>query len=117
MAAFEPVRGVLAPPTHRPATTAAADLALAAAEVGPGAAREGPGRARVEPVSSGKGVPGGRADRLDRLPAAERAAIVAKALAPASVAGTIDREAFPEMGDITLHGVQRDHWAAPPRTA
>ncbi len=70
-----------------------------------------PPDAEVELVYWGKGVPGGRADRLDRRPAAGRAALVVKALAPASVAGTIDRKAFPEIGDVLVSGGSRYHHA------
>ena len=70
-----------------------------------------PPDAEVELVYWGQGVPGGRADRLDRLPAAGRTAVVVKALAPASVSGTIDRKAFPEIDHVLLSGGSRFHRA------
>lgn len=58
--------------------------------------------AEVELVYWGKGVPGSRVDRLDKRPAAERTALVVKALASATVAGTIDRKVYPEFESIQL---------------
>ena len=58
--------------------------------------------AEVELVYWGNGVPGGRVDRLDKKPAAERTALVVKAVASATVTGTIDRKAYPEFESIQL---------------
>ncbi len=68
--------------------------------------------AEVELVYWGKGVPAGRVDRLDKRPAAERAALVVKALASASVSGTIDRKAYPEFESIQLNDGTRSFRAA-----
>lgn len=59
--------------------------------------------AEVELVYWGKGVPAGRVDRLDKRPAADRAALVVKALASATVSGTIDRNAYPEIESVQLN--------------
>ena len=70
---------------------------------GPGGAFEFkgvPDGAEVELVYWGAGLPGTRVDRLERLTAAERAALEVHAVATATVVGTIDAKAFPETSEV-----------------
>lgn len=63
-----------------------------------------PDGAEIELAYWGKGIPEGRADRLERLTAAERTTLVVRAPAPARLAGTIDRAAFPVVNSVRLVG-------------
>jgi hypothetical protein len=66
-----------------------------------------PSDAEIELVYWGKGIPSGRVDHLETLPAKERASLEVKALAPARITGTIDRKVFPEIGMIQLSSSSR----------
>lgn len=66
-----------------------------------------PGDVELELVYWGKGIPPGRADRLDALSAKDLGNLEIGALAPARIAGTIDRKVFPEFNSIQLSGNSR----------
>jgi protocatechuate 3,4-dioxygenase beta subunit len=66
-----------------------------------------PGDVELELVYWGKSVPAARMDRLEALTAKDRANLEIKALAPARIAGTIDRKVFPKFSSIQLSGMHR----------
>ena len=64
--------------------------------------RDVPADAEYELLYSGKGIPRGRMDHLEKLPENERLHLVVKALAPARLVGTIDRQAFPKLQAVSV---------------
>jgi hypothetical protein len=70
-----------------------------------------PGDVEIELVYWGKGIPPARIDHVETFSAKERANLVIKALAPARIAGKINRDAFPEFSSIQLSGMSRFYQA------
>ena len=61
-----------------------------------------PADAELELAFWGKGFPRFRMANLQKLPESERGKLVAKALAPARMVGTIDRQAFPLIRGLSI---------------
>jgi hypothetical protein len=70
-----------------------------------------PGDLELELVYWGKGIPAARMDRLDASSAKDLANLEIKALAPARIAGKIDRKAFPEISSIQVRDNSRSYQA------
>jgi hypothetical protein len=70
-----------------------------------------PGDVELELAYWGKRIPPARMDRLETLTAKERGNLEIKALAPARIAGKIDRKVFPEFSSIQLGGNSRFYQA------
>jgi protocatechuate 3,4-dioxygenase beta subunit len=72
-----------------------------------------PGGAEIELAYWGKGVPDGRLDHLEKMPAKERTNLTIKAPAPGRVVATIDKKVFGEYGSIQLSGSNKFYQATP----
>jgi hypothetical protein len=70
-----------------------------------------PGDVELELVYWGKGIPPARIDHVHTLSAKDRANLEIKALAPARIVATIDRNVFPRFSSIQLSGMSRFYQA------
>jgi hypothetical protein len=72
-----------------------------------------PSGAEIELAYWGKGVPDGRVDHVEKMPAKERTSLTIKAPAPGRIVATIDKKVFSEYGSIQLSGPNRFCQATP----